>query len=297
MRVDAPFDACVVIDPDNEVIEEFERSGAMIHNPVCPPIPDLTITNVFYDSRGGGMLQVTVKNIGTNPLSSRSVALRTALPDGTSLYLSSSWPNISLGRNESHLFTLSGVSESIRDQMQQGYVVTVNPEGTIVENNMDNNDYEVHAMNSLRVRLMAVEAPWDYRNSAEFDINVHTINGGPQRPIAHWHLSDIDWSTCYDENWGGCLSMYRSGLGDISTYWFDIYGDEILEIVATGTHRGGFSRSIVLTYLPENNWDANGWGSMRDCSDWSGAHRDGGDFEIHDSQHFGFSLQVCQESP
>lgn len=298
MHVGEPYDVCVVIDPNNEVIEEYERSGSLAHGPVCPPVPDLKIDNVTYDPRGGGMIKVIVKNIGTHPLSSRSVALGTTLPDGTSLYLGRSWPNISMGRNDSHLFTLSGVSESMREQMQQGYVVTVNPEGSIIESNMDNNDYQVPAMDSLRVRLMTIVAPWDYRNSAEFDFKIYAVSGDNRRQIAHWNLDNVDWGSCSDSFSAGCiLASSPDSLVDQDTYWFDIYGDEILEIVAKGSHRGGFRHTVVLTFLPENNWDSNDWGPRHSCSSWANAHHRGYTYETHDTQDFGFSLQVCHEGP
>ena len=49
-----PYDACVVIDPNNLVMEEYEAHDVLFHTPVCPPLPDLVIDDVFFDPAAGG---------------------------------------------------------------------------------------------------------------------------------------------------------------------------------------------------------------------------------------------------
>ncbi len=40
MRLEAPFNACLVIDPYNDVVERGEEGGSTSHGPVCPQLPD-----------------------------------------------------------------------------------------------------------------------------------------------------------------------------------------------------------------------------------------------------------------
>lgn len=142
MRLSAPFDACVVIDPANEVLEEYERSGAMYHNPVCPPRPDLTINNVQFDSATRRLL-VTVQNIGDGAVENRALDLQTFLPDGSPAYLVYTHTGVTLAPRETRVFDIPGVTESARSMLANGYTVRVNPDGAIPESNTENNSFSV----------------------------------------------------------------------------------------------------------------------------------------------------------
>ena len=155
MRLSAPFDACVMIDPYDDVLEELERSGALFHHPTCPQLPDLVIGDVQYDPAGGGRLRVTVHNAGDGTLENRTVGLQSMLSDGSRLYLDGWWPNITLGPYESRTFDLSGVTESAYEQMRIGYSVIVNPDHTIAEANYENNVFTVER--TVRVRFEPLE--------------------------------------------------------------------------------------------------------------------------------------------
>lgn len=156
MRLDPPFDACVLIDPYDDVPEMFERSGDWRHIPLCPPVPDLIITDARYVTTSDhGQIRITVQNVGEAPLAHRSLAIRTFLADGSPLYIGGSLPNISLERFEPMTFSLGGVSPSAYAQMQQGYSVVVNPDRTIYESDYRNNIYSIDP--SVRVRFEPLE--------------------------------------------------------------------------------------------------------------------------------------------
>jgi hypothetical protein len=143
MRLAAPFDACVMIDPYDDMLEEYERSGKMYHTPFCPQRPDLTITGVQFDTSGGGRLLVTVRNIGDGAIENRTLNLQTFLPDGSPAYLNDVEPGVTLARHKTRVFDIPGVSETSRAWLANGYTVVVNPDGTIPESNADNNSFSV----------------------------------------------------------------------------------------------------------------------------------------------------------
>ncbi|GAB4503520.1 MAG: hypothetical protein Fur0043_05120 [Anaerolineales bacterium] len=155
MRLAAPFDACVMIDPYNDVAEEYERSGGLWHFPVCPPLPDLVIPRVTFDPAGGGRIRVEVQNVGEGALEDRTLAFTTLLPDGSPLYMAASWPHVTLEPGASRMFDLSGVTESTLARMAGGYTVIVNPENAIRESSAANNAFAVG--HTVRVRIEPLE--------------------------------------------------------------------------------------------------------------------------------------------
>ena len=227
-RLSAPFDACVLIDPFDDVLEELERSGALFHNPICPQVPDLVITDVRYILGGGfGQVSVTIRNVGEGRLENRVISIQTSLPDGAPLYIGGSYPNITLGRFESITLNFGGVSESVREQMRAGYLVTVNPEATIFESNADNNTYSVRGATRLWLSWVWIEAPYHYRNTVEYYFHAHVVSADTRRQVADWNVSqDIDWGSCFDPY--NCVRAFDDN--EYDTYWFDIFGDELLEI-------------------------------------------------------------------
>lgn len=183
MRLSSPFDACVVIDPFDDVLEEFESSGAMVHTSVCEQQPDLTITNVDYIPSEG--LLLTIQNVGEGALENRAISFRTYQPDGTPLYADGWWPNITLGRYETKTFSLgNSARESIRQQMQTGYQVVVNPDGAILESDATNNTFSV-APYQLRVSWCDARIP-HYNgagSSARMFLTTDILNGSASRPV------------------------------------------------------------------------------------------------------------------
>ncbi|MCD4674033.1 MAG: LysM peptidoglycan-binding domain-containing protein [Anaerolineaceae bacterium] len=273
MVLEAPFDACVVIDPDDEVLEEYERSGAMVHGPICPRLPDLTITDVSFEPAGGGRIRITVRNDGDGAVENRTLAFQTLLPDGESLYIGGSYPNVDLALREERFFELGGVSESVRERMRRGYSVVVNPDATIAESNMDNNTYDVAAGQRLRIYLYGIWAPEDAGDHVRYQFDAHVVSGSSQRQVADWEIGpDISWGSCFPSRY--CIRLFQDN--EYDTYWFDIYGDESLEIIVNVTHPGGLREAMTGSdiYGPVNNWGSSPPFnySCRDPQSSSGVH-------------------------
>jgi LysM repeat protein len=243
MRLSAPYDACVLIDPSDDVLELYERSGAFFHYPQCPVVPDLTVTEARYVPSGGnlGQLTVTIQNIGEGVLNNRSVSIRSYLMDGTPLYIEGSYPGITLNHSENITFTLGGVTESIRERMQDGYKVTVNPAGTILESNADNNTYIVDG--SIRISLVVVDAGGpEYFDDSYFTLNASIVSGASAQEIANWNIAPTGPTDG--------MVFRRRLYDDIQSSYFELMGDEILRITTTVyPERGRYDPMTDIKYL------------------------------------------------
>jgi LysM domain len=255
--VEPPYDACVVIDPNDQVLESAERAGTRTHIAVCPQLPDLEIRDVNYNALGsGGRIQVTVRNNGTAAIASRRIEFETLLTDGTPLDLEESFLQFLLEPGEERVFRLRGVSESVRAQMAQGYSVTVNPEASFVESNHFNNTYSIPAAQSLWVYWYGIEAPYSVGGVVEYDLNVYATSGRAVRQIADWHIGqDIDWGSCFDDRY--CIRVFDDG--EYETRWFEVFGDENLELSLNIDHPGSLTEEMsgVAVFGPDSIWGSH----------------------------------------
>ena len=207
-------------------------------------------------------------------------------------------PNVTLGRGifEARTFALGGITEAVRQRMEAGYSVEVNPTHTIVESNLSNNVFTVQPPVNLRVTVMSLSAPWDYRLTTELDLTAYAGTGTARRQVAHFHFADMDWASCNREF--GC-SLTDNFFSD----WFPILGDEMLEVVLRADYRGG-EWNMSRTFLPGDRWNFNGWGGSQACREWSGRlfswyktylyHSLLYDDALHD---MGLTFQICHEGP
>ena len=311
MRLAVPFDACVVIDPFDEVLEESERSGALSHEPVCPGLPDLRITDVTYEPNYD-QIKVTVINSGGKELVNRTLSFETYLPDGSPLYIIGSRPDVSLGRwngSNAFVFSLIGVDETVRQRMLDGYSVVVNPDGAILESDTTNNTFSVPALNQLRIRLMVLRVLYNYRNSTEFFFTAFAGSGADRRQVADFHFEDFDlacedWTIHRNNDYRICRDYLFTHDADYSTPWFPISGDETLEINVRTTHRGGFDRTYSYAWQLNDPHIDPSWGPMHDCGQHSEYVVMAQFVEPIDSDQMGYdefsnmlSFQVCRESP
>lgn len=253
MVLDQPYDACVLIDPNDAVQEGPERTGVMFHQPICPTLPDLIITDVYYLPEMGGHLRATLQNNGGGALKDRSVTLTVTRPDGSALGMEETYPSIRLEPGESLVFDLGGV-DRLREEMRGGYQVTVNPAGTIREENHDNNTYQVGEANRLEVYWLWIDVPYSVRNSVEFDLDAFVISGSDRQQVVNWSINqDIDWGSCFRPY--HCVLHYDDY--EYNSDWIDIYGDQSFEVIITVSHPGTLTRSYTLSdvYGPPN-WGA-----------------------------------------
>lgn len=266
MRVGAPYDACIVIDPSNEVLEEYERSGAMIHAPVCPQLPDLIISDVNFDPAGGGRVRVTVQNIGEAALENRTVAFRSLLADGSPAYLNGSWPGVNLEPGAMRVFDLIGVTESVRSLLANGYSVTVNPEGTVAELNLDNNTYMVRGGARMVIRWCETVIPhyYGWGHTVRLDMTVNAVTGASTRSLLTQRIEDY-FSYIYIDDYDTHYAVGDRvpGTNCMTVGDFEIFGDEQLQVTIAGQYQAGSSGSWdnlsagTSTFSPQNNWGAD----------------------------------------
>jgi len=266
MVLDAPYDACVVIDPFDDVQEEYERSGALYHNPICPRRPDLTITDVSFDPTGGGRVRVTVQNIGDVALENRTVAFGSALEDGSPAYLNRSWPNISLEPRATRTFDLTGVTETVRALLANGYSITVNPDGLVSESNMDNNTFTVRGATTMVVRWCDTIVPhyYGYGHTVRMDMTLDAITGSTSHRLMSERIEDyFSYIYIYDYDTHYIVGDRFPGPGCITLGDIQIFGDERLQVTFSGQYQAGSSggwdnlSSGSVTLYPTSNWGAD----------------------------------------
>jgi hypothetical protein len=262
-----PFDACVLIDPNNLVMEEYEAHDILYHNRVCPVLPDLVIDDVHYDDAGGGQLFVTVTNTGEARLDNRTLKLQVFLPDGSPAYLFSSWPNVSLDPNESRIFELSAVNESMRTRLQGGYTVYADPDLIIPESSEDNNSYEIPASGQLKVWWCDSYIPHYHGlgSTTRMHLKVEVVRGtvaetvyeaGRSNTLTSMETFAYDYNHCYLQ---GCNYAFSC---DENSPEFTVLGDEALRVTVSAEFRAGSIGSFEnlgsasQTWRAENNWGA-----------------------------------------
>ena len=141
VEITSPYDGCVLIDPGNDVRELGE------HHPVCPVLPDLTITDVRVDlSVEIGTLDVMVQNVGEGRVWDYPLCIRVDALEGSIRQLELICvPNVNMEPGESRLYTLN-LDADDRTRMRLGFYVFVNPLDELTsfyESDIANNSYIV----------------------------------------------------------------------------------------------------------------------------------------------------------
>jgi hypothetical protein len=224
-----------VIDPDNEVPEEPERSGMLSHGPICPQRPDLTITNVQFDS-SGQRIQVTVQNIGDGAVTNRTLSLRAYLPNGIPTSLEYTDTGVTLEPNETRVFDLPGVTQAARNTLANGYVVTVNPGATIPESDTGNNTFTVTPYQFRMWPDCSAYIPHYHGlgSTARIFITAEVLSGTTARTVLESTRTDTLSSTetfayGYDHFWQqGNMNM--NGCSSNVSEEFNLLGDESLRV-------------------------------------------------------------------
>jgi hypothetical protein len=267
IHLEPPYDACIIIDPNNQVREEYEAHDILQHAPVCPRLPDLTITDVAYKAAGGGRVSVTVQNRGEKPLENRDLTLKGYLPDGSPAYLFGSWPDVNLEVNQTRTYELIGVNENVRSRLQNGYSVFVDPENTIPENNEDNNQYDVHS-GDIQIWWCDAYIPHYYGlgSTTRMHFLAEIVQGTQTKVVLDTRRTNTLSSTetfsyGYNHSYlGGGNNTFFSC--DVSSSIFTILSDEALKVSTSATFRAGSHGDFenlgtaTHTYFAENNWGA-----------------------------------------
>ena len=276
--VPEPYDICAAVDPNDEIrgTNEYDQS-------TCTPLPDLTITNVEYQSESeeGAAINVTVRN-GLENLTNRTVYLQVTLPGGGSALIEGPFPDVNLSRNREIVLNLPVPSEIPRSQLLNGYTVTVNPGHTIAEANYNNNSYSVRGRTQLQLfwcgRFVPHLGGFYDTSAATMNFSAYVLSGSSPRLVM-----DRNWSHEVgiggDDHW----EYFHTGLASCDrgdSLPFEIMGDEVLNVVLSATYRAGRNGSFDPIgssnqyFLPNERWGA---GEMQgnewlDCSRSGGSH-------------------------
>jgi hypothetical protein len=257
-----PMSICVTLDPENEVLERYEHSGALLgHGRYCPNLPDLVITDAQFNA-GDGSLLVLVQNTGEAAIENGEIELLITHDDGSGRLLPShpgdevdvdSWETVE---------KLWPGSQLERDSMDEGYTITVDPNEHIFESDEENNDFTVRSGARLRVDWRGAHLVWyptlsvddcgDYhiRNTDQEQtvyVNVAARNAISNRSIASWTTTQaFRWPGFHNVEWE--QGTYRAE--------FDIAGEEQLVIDVSGELSNDSMGSGTVVFLPEDNWSA-----------------------------------------
>ncbi|MBA4384090.1 MAG: hypothetical protein C0410_05085 [Anaerolinea sp.] len=239
--------ACVLMDPDNAVQEDRDRyveSGVLGEKtPYCRPLPDLSIPSAWYD-QSTGQLNVVVQNRGETTLTSADAdgsldhaKLAVWLEFAEGRPVMSDFENLDLGARESVTLQID-INESLRERMRGGYLIRVNPENTIAEVDLTNNDYQVEETTRLRLvwktgwatfcptnHYLLMGENVSYRNTWDMHLSAYISGGSSRQVVADWNTPEFD-ATWDDPQGAGWCSNYISD-------WFEIAGDEELTITRT----------------------------------------------------------------
>lgn len=137
-----PPDVCIMLDPNNAMLERYESDGMLGSARVfCPEEPDLVITDVEYDPEASNLV-VNIQNIGEQELVGREVRIDIPGETAGTTALSATRPDVHLRRYGS-LALVIPLAAGQRESLSRGYHVLVDPQNRITESNEDNNQYRV----------------------------------------------------------------------------------------------------------------------------------------------------------
>lgn len=257
-----PMSLCVTLDPDNEVLELYEHTGALLgHSRYCPNLPDLVITDAQLDA-GDGSLLVSVRNLGEAALENENIELLMMYEDGSGLLLPSHpGDEVSIDTWDTVEFLWPG-SQLDREKMAEGYTLTVDPNEDIFESDEGNNDFQVLPGARLRVHWSEAYLVW-YPTMLIDDCSDWRIREIPQEQTVYVDVSArtprstrsiVSWATTQDVRWPG----HEDVEWEPGTYAaeFDIAGAEQLIIDVSGELSNDSIGAETAIFLPEEDWSA-----------------------------------------
>ncbi len=142
-------DVCVILDPENVVPEQYEGSSSP--SPVCFHYPNLHLYNVEYDPED---FEINVHVINEQSiLENYPLTIQLALPGGGFRDIEYT----DLHSDEVVEFEITGITRELREQMLEGYTITIDPYNEILESDEEDNSYIVSPAVRLRLDWYAVE--------------------------------------------------------------------------------------------------------------------------------------------
>jgi len=249
LNPEPPLGICVLLDPDNEVEEQIDRSIAAgifaERHSYCRPLPDLVIDDVAYHNEHS-QLQIEITNQGENPTTSADdggtldhANLMVWMEFEEGRPLTQEYTGIDINLRETKTF-IWPISELERERMRSGYTLRINPTRSIAEADFSNNEYEVGEVAKLRILWKVGWASFcetgttltygenvGGKNTWTMHLTANVSDADSSRRVVGWDASELE-ITWRDGNTGE--SWCHNYLSD----WFEVAGDETL-LVTTWT--------------------------------------------------------------
>jgi hypothetical protein len=129
----------------------------------------------------------------------------------------------------------------------------------------------------------------------EFHLDAYVVRGRENRQqVANWSIrQDIDWGSCFRPY--HCVRLYDEE--QYSTYWFDVYGDEVLEVTIDVVHPGTLRRGYTAseTFRPPDWGGGDPLNFM--CRHHSEDVKHGWAFDYLDGYAWETRFNICRETP
>jgi len=143
-----------------------------------------------------------------------------------------------------------------------------------------------------------IGVPYGFRDMVEFSFEAYLVSGGSRRSIVDWHIGqEIDWGSCFRPY--HCVLHYDQE--EYDSYWFDVAGDEELEIEIVVSHPGTlhWAHSQSAVYGPEEGWGGGPVGPRRSCGYLGGGGASNAYtwvFGHHEGQAWASTFHICREN-
>ncbi len=263
---------CVIVDPDDQVLELYESTGAYdSHGSLkyCLPLPDLRIEDVQFDQETS-TLRIQILNLGENPndLGTGAVDLADLViridPDFTSVNMDSDpgqFGGQMLARAETTWLEWTLIPEQ-RALMEDGYALILDPGNNIPETSEDNNTLSGYPSKQIRVNWDGMFLRWypswyqDCTNDGAYAgkdwevwVDVYARSEVSNRRLGSWHWEGrLPDTQPFSPDWGGW---------DESVYQVDgwLNGEETLAIEIRGEQERDPMGSATGEFFPWNNWE------------------------------------------
>ncbi len=265
---------CVILDPENAVLELYESTGALNHatTPYCPQRPDLRITDAIYDFESN-ILRVHIWNTGENTGSfgSSDFDVRDLM---IKIESSSTSDEHQVGpdffgdtviRRGSDMWFEIPIRPSTRAWMDDGYTVIIDPDDWVSETNEDNNELEIRGGETVRVVWSGMNLKWypnsfqECTNYGRWNSNSVDVNVSVNASSDYSNQRITSWS------WNGRVSesdLYLPAESHSGNTWnpeshtteFFIRGEEDIVISVNGEQSTHSMGSSTGTFSSDVNW-------------------------------------------
>jgi hypothetical protein len=255
---------CVELDPDDEVVELYEATGALYHGTICPRLPDLILEDIQFDEDSDRLLW-TVRNEGEGAAEDIELDVRVDYGNRGPVLLPSA-PRLLYSLDPWESTAMSWPGDTLdREGMLSGFTLTVDPNNEVVEEVDDNNSAEVPAGARLRFEWRGGRLHWypvhSYEDCGDYDIaglareqditmQVFVESPYASRRVASWSISREFGARQYE------YLLFDETNYDNETYVaeFEIAGWEWLRVWATGEWHNDSLGSGSATHGPEEMW-------------------------------------------